>query len=186
MSGINGMETAHQARKIDVKCLIAFLTASTEHMGQAFSCHAFDYVEKPPSRERIFTVLGDALAVSPETERFVELPGGRGVLIGLDELVSAESNGNYLSICLADGRTHRQRMTFTEFTRLLDGDARFLSTIRGVVLNMDYIDDLRDGCCVLMTGAVFPVKVRDGAEIEAALNRYRFERLRNRQKRGEG
>lgn len=186
LGGLNGIEIAKRLRGVDNACLLTFLTTSADHMAQAFPCHAFDYLEKPADRQRVFKLLDDALALLPEDERFIRLPEGRGdVRLRLNQLVSAESDGNYVTIRMADGRTRRQRMTFTEFTQMLGGDPRFLTPIRGVTLNMDYIDDLQGSRCVMTTGAVFPVKVRDGAKIEATLNQYRFDRLRTRQGRSE-
>ena len=45
MSGMNGIETARKMRESDSRSLLIFLTSSGEHMGQAFSVHAFDYME---------------------------------------------------------------------------------------------------------------------------------------------
>lgn len=184
MSGVSGLETARRLRQQDPACLLAFLTSSSEHMAEAFPCHVFDYVLKPIRPERLHRVLTDAQALLPQSGRFIRLPGAHGgERIPLGELVSAESDGNYIVVSTADGSTHRCRMTFTELSRMLEGNRQFLSTIRGVILNMDYIVDLSDRRCVMKTGAVYPVKVRDGAEIVAVLDRYRLDSLRTRQER---
>ena len=60
MDGKNGIETARVLREYSLSTLLIFITSSREFMAQAFPCHAFDYVIKPYTFERISQVLGDA------------------------------------------------------------------------------------------------------------------------------
>lgn len=41
MTGISGIDAALKLRQKDTKAVIIFLTSSTEHMREAFACHAF-------------------------------------------------------------------------------------------------------------------------------------------------
>lgn len=61
MNGMTGVETAEKIRKTDTDTPVIFLTTSREHMGNAFSVHAFDYIEKPADREKLFTCMDDLL-----------------------------------------------------------------------------------------------------------------------------
>ena len=48
------------------------------------------------------------------------------------------------------------------------GDARFIPVNKGITVNAEYILEFENGCCVMESGARFPVRVRDGARIEQA------------------
>ena len=54
MNGMDGVATALRMRDIDNRCILVFLTSSMDFMPDAFSCHAFEYITKPFSRQRIF------------------------------------------------------------------------------------------------------------------------------------
>ena len=46
MEGMTGMEATESIRAMDSDTLIVFLTASEEHMPDAFRFHAYDYISK--------------------------------------------------------------------------------------------------------------------------------------------
>ena len=77
MDGMDGVSAAARMRERDKNCLLVFLTSSAEFMPEAFSCHAFEYVTKPFSGERIAAVLRDALKVLPDTARYIEIQSDR-------------------------------------------------------------------------------------------------------------
>lgn len=180
--GADGIEAARRLRELDSSCLAVFLTSSEDHMPSAFSCHAFEYIVKPFSEERVFTVLKDMLAVVPEERSFIELHIGRGTVPVLeDDIVSAVSEAHYLRITLEDGREIRPRMTMREFQQLLGGNPRFLLINKGVMVNADNVVKFVDNACVLSNGAWLPVRVRSRQKIEQAVRDYNFARLRSRQ-----
>ena len=61
MEGIDGIAAALKMREQDNRCILVFLTSSTEFMPDAFSCHAFEYITKPFSLQRVESVLQDVL-----------------------------------------------------------------------------------------------------------------------------
>ena len=72
MNGMTGIETARQLRKQDNHCMLVFLTTSTEHMPDAFSCHAFEYIQKPFQLDRVRTVLKDVIQCLPQQQKYLE------------------------------------------------------------------------------------------------------------------
>lgn len=183
-NGQDGMTAARELRCIDSGLLLIFLTSSPDFMPGAFSCHAFDYVVKPVTRKRIFTVLADMMEVIQPERPYVELRTGRqSVRVFHDEIVSASSEGHYMNIRLGDGRILRTRMTAREFAALVDGDPRFLLINKGIIVNADTIADFEGNTCLLGNGERLPVRVRDRLRIEQAARDYNFERIRSRQHR---
>lgn len=187
MDGMDGIATALKMRHADSRCILVFLTSSTDFMPDAFSCHAFEYITKPFSQQRIFKVLADILEMFPPLQKYIELTVSRKTVhIFLDEIVSVSTDAHYLDIGLADGKKMRCRMTMTEFVKLTDADPRFLPINKGIIVNADYILEFEDSCCVLETGTKFPIRMRDRLKIEQTARDYTFEKIRSRQRHRTG
>ena len=182
MDGMDGIATALKMRGIDSRCVLVFLTSSIDFMPDAFSCHAFEYITKPFSPQRITRVLTDILEVLPPLQKYIEVISDRKTIrIFLYEIVSVTTDAHYLDIALTGGKTQRCRMTMPEFVRLTDGDSRFLSVNKGITVNVEYILEFEDNCCVMENGTRFPVRVRNRLNIEQAAMDYHFRRIRERQ-----
>lgn len=69
MDGKTGIEAARCLRENDLDTLLIFITTSPEFMAQAFPCHAFDYIMKPYTQERVDRVLDDAKRALEKKER---------------------------------------------------------------------------------------------------------------------
>lgn len=182
MDGMDGVAAAMKMRGIDSRCVLVFLTSSTDFMPDAFSCHAFEYITKPFSPQRIFQVLTDILEVLPPPQKYIEVVSDRKtVRIFLDEITSVITDAHYLDIALTDGETLHCRMTMPEFVELTDGDSRFLLVNKGISVNAEYILEFENNCCVMENGAKIPIRVRGRLEIEQAARDYHFGKIRERQ-----
>ncbi len=182
MEGMDGVAAALKMRRQDRGCLLVFLTSSMDFMPDAFSCHAFEYVTKPFTRERIFDVLSDAVKVLPREQSYVELTVDRKtVCLFLDEIASAVTDAHYLDITLTDGRKLRCRMTMTEFMEKIGADPRFIPVNKGIAVNAEHILAFEKGCCIMESGARFPIRVRDSAKVEQMARDYHFEKIRRHQ-----
>lgn len=182
MDGMDGVAAAQKIRSTDSRCILVFLTSSTDFMPDAFSCHAFEYITKPFSPQRIFKVLGDILEVLPPLQKYIEIGNGRKtVQIFLDEIFFVITDAHYLDFTLSNGKIIRCRMTMPQFAGLTGGDSRFLTINKGITVNADYILEFEDNCCVLENGAKLPIRVRDRLKIEQAARDYNFRKIRERQ-----
>lgn len=182
MDGIDGIAAALRMRNMDSRCVLVFLTSSTDFMPDAFSCHAFEYITKPFSPQRIFKVLADILEVLPPLQKYIEVISCRkSVRVFLNEIVSVITDAHYLDIVLSDGEKLRCRMTMSEFVELTDTDSRFLLINKGIAVNAEYILEFEDNCCVMENGAKFPLRVRNRLKIEQAAMDYNFGKIRERQ-----
>lgn len=184
MNGITGVETAKEMRKLDRHCLLIFLTTSMEHMPEAFSCHAFEYIQKPINEERVMQVMTDALHILPKETQYMEFTSNRQTvrLLYADFVVSVTSD-HYLNITDSEGRVYKTRQTLSEFMKPLEKDGRFLQINKGILVNMDYIISIEDNVCTLQNGQIFPVRVRDGFKIREIWYQYGFGQIRTNQKR---
>lgn len=182
MDSMDGVAAALKMRGMDSRCFLVFLTSSTDFMPEAFSCHAFEYITKPFSPQRILKVLADIFGVLSPPQKYIEVICSRKtVQIFLDEIASVITDAHYLDIALSDGEKLHCRMTMTEFMELTNGDSRFLSVNKGITVNADYILEFEDNCCIMENGTKFPIRVRDRLKIEQAARNYNFGKIRERQ-----
>lgn len=182
MDSTNGIEAAKIVRESDNNCLIIFMTISREHMPDAFSCHAFEYVVKPIDKERIYSVMSDALEIIPKLSRYVEFTSKRKKInLLISDIISAVSNGHYLLIKDKNCNEYSVRMTLSKFLELIKNDSRFLNVNKGILVNMDYIDCIKDNNCILSDRQKFPIKVRECTLIEQKWLDYNFQQVHLRQ-----
>lgn len=154
-------------------------------MPEAFSCHAFEYIVKPFSPQRVKEVLNDAVKLIPSASEYVELYSDRKTLrIALGDIVSAVTDAHYLEVALSDGSSLRCRMTIRQFFGQINGNERFILINKGIIVNADYITDFENNCCILENGARLPIRVRDRLSIEQAVRNYNFGRIRKKQRYG--
>lgn len=186
MEGMDGVAAAAKLRETDKLCTLIFLTSSEEFRPDALSVHAFEYIVKPFSPERVAAVLEDALAVLPPEAAYMEVVSGRKtVRLPVDDILSAVTDAHYVDIGLADGSVVRSRMTIQAFLTLTQGDPRFITVNKGIVLNADRVVRTEGSCCVMENGARFPIRVRDRVQVERAVDDYRCLQIRVRQRYGQ-
>lgn len=182
MNGMTGVETAKSLRKQDKHCILIFLTSSSEHMPHAFSCHAFEYIQKPFTTERIVQVMTEALEILPDKAQYMEIIINRQtVRVFLDEIVSAVTDAHYLDITLSDGEKLHCRMTMPEFLKKTSADSRFIHVNKGITVNAEHILEFENNCCIMENGLKFPVRVRESTIIEQIVMDYNFEKIHRRQ-----
>ncbi|MDE6519193.1 MAG: LytTR family DNA-binding domain-containing protein [Ruminococcus sp.] len=182
MNGMTGVETAKSLRKQDKHCILIFLTSSSEHMPDAFSCHAFEYIQKPFTTERIVQVMTEALETLPNKAQYMEIVINRQtVRVFFDEIVSAVTDAHYLDITLSGGEKLHCRITMPEFLEKTDADSRFIHVNKGITVNAEHILEFENNCCIMENGSKFPVRVRESAVVEQMVMDYNFEKIRRRQ-----
>lgn len=182
MDGIDGISAARKLRERDTASLLIFLTTSQEFMPEAFSCHAFEYISKPILKERVESVLDDALKILPPPQKFIEVSSGRQtVRIFLHDIMYAITDAHYLEFYLADSPALRCRMTMVEFLVLTGQDPRFILVNRGVLINIEHLRTYEDSCCVMDNGRKLPMRVREAGRIEQAIRDYNFDTIRRQQ-----
>lgn len=184
MNGISGVDTAKEIRRKDQNCLLIFLTISTEHMCEAFSCHAFEYIQKPVDEERVFRIITDALHILPKKMQYMEFISNRQtVRLLYSDFVTAVSADHYLNITDCNDRIYKIRQALSAFIKPLETDSRFLQINKGIMVNMDYVVSIEANICTLKNGRTLPVKVRDSLKIKEIWYYYGFHQIHADQKR---
>ena len=186
MDGLSGVETAEIIRSVDEHVLLVFLTNSETHQSQAIHWHVFDYINKSEGREAVFRVMNRALHLRTEKEdpSLGFTADKTDYRLSYGDLVCLTADRNYLIITDRNGREYRTRMTFSSVREVLERDGRFLTILRGVIVNMDYITDIQNNTCVLRGQLRLPVSVRNRERIEQAWTSYTFSKIRRESMEG--
>ena len=108
MDAMTGIETAQKLRQNDCRTIIIFLTSSEEHMRHAFSTHAFDYIEKPVEKDKIYSTLFDALRILPNPEKHITFSYENiEYRMVYSDIACLYADGHYTQVVRTDGVTFK-------------------------------------------------------------------------------
>ena len=177
MPGMTGIEAAGSIMETDPGAMIIFLTSSDEHMPEAFSLHVYDYINKPTERERLFKVLDDALMRTTrksEEQVLTFMSNRHTIAVRFSEILLIRTNGRNLEIVDTDGESYETRMAFSEAEKRVAGDARFLTLMKGIFVNMDHIVRISDGRCYMTNNENVAVNVKKSKALTEIWQNYRI------------
>ena len=169
----NGIQTARTLRSSSLDPLLVFITSSVEFMAQAFPCHAFDYVVKPYTKERILQVLDEARAVLGKRSEVIEISGCKFLPA---DILYIYSDLNYCDIHTRSA-LRKQRISFTELSQRLSGYPSFFIAGRGIIVNFENISHISGQECVMINGDRVPVSRRRIRETEQAFYDWQFQKM---------
>lgn len=152
--------------------------SSEDHMGDAFSVHAFDYLLKPLNQDRLFTCLDDSMKLLPKPEEYLSFTSnGLEMRLFYGNIVVLQVSGHSTVLIDSTGKEYSVYSAFSVFTKPLMEDSRFLLVSRGVLINMDFISGFTAKTCKLQNGLTVPITIRKQKMLEQAWHNYTFSRL---------
>ena len=178
MGDLSGIETARAIREADDDVTIIFLTTSESHMPEAYSLFAAAYLRKPISKSDVFRTLDHLLRIrTQEGQRFEFSYGRQDYKLRLADIVSLEKVGNYMCITDRSGQAYRTRMTFSKAETQVD--SQFLVLMKGLMVNMAYIKQIRNNQCLMRNGMIFPLNVKNARVLQQKWLNYKFAAIRS-------
>lgn len=106
MAGVDGIELGRKIRERDKSSAVIYISASREYSLDAFSVHAFSYLIKPYSREKLFSELDEVLNhVETEARKLTIKTVDRTVVKPLSDIVAVEYFDHRLIFHLTNGET---------------------------------------------------------------------------------
>lgn len=156
MDDMDGIHGAQQLRKAHYSGQIVFCTTSKNHVFEAFSLEATQYLNKPIARGQFFQTMERVEEIYQHAkENVLTLRMGDKVQkIPVRTFVYGETNGNYQHILLEDGQCWQVRITATQLFEQLSVHQEFVRVGRSYIVNMDYIHNMTPKVMVLTTGTV--------------------------------
>lgn len=186
MSGMTGVDAASKILESDRHAIIIFLTSSDGFMKDALSIHAYDYIEKPAEKTRIFKVMDDVLMKKTEydaTCRLTFTSDRQDYAIPYPDIMYIRTaERNYLEIMQAPGKPYKTRLSFAGIQEELSKDKRFITITRGVIVNMDFVSNVEGNVCILEDGERFPVASNISGDFRNIWQNYELDSLRNERK----
>ena len=105
MTGMNGIETAKQLRRLDTRCLLVFTTTSTDHALEGFQVRALHYLVKPFTEEELDSLTDELLSRIPRPDKYMELKvDGTGIRLCYKNIVYAEHFAHMIYIHTTAGK----------------------------------------------------------------------------------
>lgn len=170
MKGISGIDTARFLRQKDRKVKIIYVTAYDDFKDYAFAVHAFAYLLKPVSKDKIHSILREALAYteSPETIPSVCFQTLDGLLdISIRDIYYFEYQNRRLRMVTAAGDVWIQDSIHNMARRMESWD--FLMPHKSFIVNLYHIRNLK-GYDILMTdGSLIPLSQKKSADFRKRL-----------------
>ncbi len=154
MTGMSGMDTVRELRKLDTDCMLVFTTTSTDHALEGFQVRAMHYLVKPYTEQELDALTEEVFARAPRPEKYLELKvSGSMVRLGYWDIVSAEHFTHMIHIRMLAGTTLATRLPFKTFIAPLREDPRFFICGRGVIVNLEYAESFEDSSFRMKDGS---------------------------------
>ncbi|NLX63453.1 MAG: response regulator transcription factor [Clostridiaceae bacterium] len=158
MPGINGMEAAQEIRTFDTGVKIIFLTSSPEYAVESYTVRAYDYILKPVSKDKLFSVLDAVIADERiPLEGFTVKTQKGMVRILFSKLAYVEIINKKLYFHMADGNFQEVNSSLAAFEEKLLARPEFVKIHRSYIVNMYYISMLGSKELVISNGKTLPI-----------------------------
>jgi len=167
MDGINGVEVARRIYSEDPKCRIIFLTTSEEYFRESYEVRATYYLIKPFEDERLGQAL-DFCFPKPEKADILSVKTRDSAInLSRGDILFIEAQGRYPYIHTAD-KILECRCSFSEVTSPLENDERFFMSCRGVLVNIEQVEQMEGSDFVMKNGERVPISQRNRQQARKA------------------
>ncbi|MDR1533274.1 MAG: LytTR family DNA-binding domain-containing protein [Clostridiales bacterium] len=169
MHFVDGITAAEEVRGKDPEVVIIFITNMPQYAIRGYSVDALDYCLKPVSYfafSRCMDRASKRLAKRETRYTAVTLKGGGIQKLNIANIFYLESQGHNLiyhtkyGVFVSSGVMREAEKNFPEFFR---GN-------KGYLINLDYVDGIRDGCAIVGGDALVISRARRNAFMEALTN----------------
>ena len=175
MPGINGMQAAHEIRAFDAGVKIAFLTSSPEFAVESYAVKAYDYILKPVSKDKLFSILDAVIAeeLKPLEGLTVKTQSGMARIL-FSRLAFVEIMNKKLYFHLADGSVREVSASLASFEEELLARAEFVKVHRSYIVNLWQVGELGSKELITHAGKTVPISRLLYGKVREAYMRHLF------------
>lgn len=137
-----GIEAARELRRMGNQCRIVFVTASKDYALDAYEVEATQYLVKPLSEKKLFSLLDRFLEeIEEERKRYILLRiEGMVQRIAVDDIVYCEAQGKIQYVHFANGTQCMLRTTMAKIVEMLSPYPEFMRVGIAYLVNMEHIE----------------------------------------------
>lgn len=167
MPMISGIELGKEIRRFDREAQIIYTTTEPQFALQAYAASPLNYLIKPIDKAQLFDTLTYAISKIELFEQTFTIKTCDGLrVLKLPEIACCEYRSHAVIFTLFNGeevisRTIRER--FTEYSRPIVQDARFLQCHTSFLVNMRWVERFTKECFTLRGGKVIPISAKQYA-----------------------
>lgn len=175
MPGINGMQAAHEIRAFDAGVKIAFLTSSPEFAVESYAVKAYDYILKPVSKDKLFSILDAVIAEELKPLEGLTVKTQSGITrILFSRLAFVEIMNKKLYFHLADGSVREVSASLASFEEELLARAEFVKVHRSYIVNLWQVGELGSKELITHAGKTVPISRLLYGKVREAYMRHLF------------
>ncbi len=175
MPGINGMQAAHEIRAFDAGVKIAFLTSSPEFAVESYAVKAYDYILKPVSKDKLFSILDAVIAEELKPLEGLTVKTQSGITrILFSRLAFVEIMNKKLYFHLADGSVREVSASLASFEEDLLARAEFVKVHRSYIVNLWQVGELGSKELITHAGKTVPISRLLYGKVREAYMRHLF------------
>ena len=171
MSGISGLETAHEIRKTDKNVIIIFLTSYEQYVFHTFKIQTFDYIIKPIDDDTIQDVLTRAVEKYKEQHYIIHFNWqDNAYALDVSDIVYIESYYRLVIFVTKDNK-YDCIGKLDEYERRLSLYG-FLRCHRNTIINMRHIKSIENTCITTNDNRSVKMSVRRKQDCLSSFNAF--------------
>lgn len=176
MDTLTGIEIAHKIRTLDQNVRLIFITSSNDYASESYDVHAAGYVLKPFDKNGIGKIWNILSPTVPEEAEYISLPKGTQLI--LQNIIYTEFYNHHVLIHQKQGENLRLRISQSEMERLILPYPYFINCFRGIIVNLNEVEQLQTDYFIMKDGTHVPVSRRKAAETKASWSEFLFQKVR--------
>ena len=144
LPGLNGIETARKIREKDSNCLLIFVTSLNEKVYEALDLTIFHFIRKNHFQKEVDQVLDSLInKLDYLLEKYLFSVGNENIYLQIQDIIYLEVSNRHVIIHTAEKEYISNYRTLKEIPfNLMDN--HFFEIYRGVVINLNHVEDLVD------------------------------------------
>lgn len=173
---LNGIETARELRSSNETIPIVFLTTSKEYAVDSYEVKALNYLIKPVSEDRLFTVLDDFIKTTQKPDEIFMAQTSLGFCkIHIPNVAYLEAQNKQVLVCLSNGTNLQIRELFSRCDEVFTEDKGFFRCHRSYIVNMRHIEQFTKDTITTDNQVQLPISRNSYVTFKEAYFNYMFD-----------
>jgi len=141
LSGLTGIETITELRKIDKQVMVAFTTSSLDHTLESYRLEALKYLEKPVKEKAVQELLDLAMLRKENKPRLTLKKAGQSIAVPLEVIMYVEQKSHALFLYLSTGEIIDVLERLDHIEEQFSGEA-FFRCHKSFLVNFAFVEKL--------------------------------------------